>query len=244
LNAVTEWNPVGGGVKNTASSPGTVPHAGIGALELVGAGGYSVPLVLQSFPAEPGQTYDFQGYMRVNTALTGDSRAVLKITFSDGVADLEPASVSIGTADALPFPGILGAPQLNNATVPGQWIFSQARGVAPATTVQVNFLAILVDADASTGYWDDLQATLVVPTVAGDFNGDTKVNAADLTIWRNAFATTNAADSDNDGDSDGQDFLVWQRNVTNTPVSSVPEPTAVVTALTGLALAAAARRRR
>jgi hypothetical protein len=242
----TGWNLVNGGTKSTVSAPNSPVHTGTGALELTGPGGYQVPLGLQSFPAEPGQTYDLQGWIRVNTALTGATRAVLKITFRDlnAAMDLEPASVSIGTADTPDFPGILAAPQLSSATAAGEWIFAQARGVAPANTMEVSFFAILVDDQASTAYFDDLQATLVVPTLPGDFNGDTKVNAADLTIWRSAFATTNAGDTDNDGDSDGQDFLVWQRNVTNTPVSAVPEPTALAVAATGLALTAAARRRR
>jgi hypothetical protein len=244
--AANGWNLVGTGTKNTVSAPSITPHTGVGAFELIGGGSYGVPLGIQSFPAEPGQTFDFQGYMRVDTALPGASRAVLKITFQDinTPGDLEPASVTIGTADAPAFPGILGAPELTSSTATGQWVFSQARGVAPANANQVTFLAILVDELPSTAYFDDLQATLVVPTVPGDFNGDTKVNAADLTIWRSAFATTNAGDTDNDGDSDGQDFLVWQRNVTNTPVSSVPEPTALAVTATTLILTAGAARRR
>jgi hypothetical protein len=240
------WNLVNTGTKNTVSAPNGTVRTGVGALELIGNGGFGVPLGLQSFPAEPGQTYDLQGYIRVNDALTAGTRALLKITFRDEIAatDLEPASITIGTADAQPFPGIISAPQLNNASPSDEWVFAQARGVAPANTTQVSFFAILVDETLSTAYFDDMQATLVVPTLPGDFNGDTKVNAADLTIWRNAFATTNAGDTDNDGDSDGQDFLVWQRNVTNTPVSAVPEPATLSAGLTGLALAAGAARRR
>lgn len=46
-----------------------------------------------------------------------------------------------------------------------------------------------------------------------DFNDDEVVNAADLAIWRTAYATNGNADADGDADTDGNDFNVWSQNV-------------------------------
>jgi hypothetical protein len=78
-----------------------------------------------------------------------------------------------------------------------------------------------------------------VPPSPGDFNGDTFVNAADLNDpedgWRTRFGT----------DLDGNAFLDWQRHlspVATTPASTVvPEPGALVLAITAAALVALRR---
>lgn len=71
---------------------------------------------------------------------------------------------------------------------------------------------------------------------AADFTGDGLVNADDLAAWRDAFGPTNAADADDDGDSDGADFLIWQRTAGMNPggspgVAAVPEPSTATLAL-------------
>jgi hypothetical protein len=85
--------------------------------------------------------------------------------------------------------------------------------------------------------------------VVGDFNHDGTVNAADLAEWRGDFGPTGGSDADNDGDSDGNDFLIWQRRLGATSVtpaaSAVPEPTALaLMVLVGGALTGSLRRRR
>ncbi len=49
------------------------------------------------------------------------------------------------------------------------------------------------------------------PAPNADFNGDQFVDALDLEIWHGAFGQNNLGDADGDGDSDGRDFLHWQR---------------------------------
>jgi hypothetical protein len=46
---------------------------------------------------------------------------------------------------------------------------------------------------------------------SADFNGDERVDGADLIIWRTGYKLTAACDADGDGDSDGEDLLIWQR---------------------------------
>jgi hypothetical protein len=86
------------------------------------------------------------------------------------------------------------------------------------------------------------------PLSPADFNADSLVNAADLDVWRGAYATNALGDADNDFDSDGADFLLWQRELllpAALPATQpIPEPHSVALLATlSLALGAAARRR-
>jgi hypothetical protein len=59
---------------------------------------------------------------------------------------------------------------------------------------------------------------------AADFTGDGLVTAADLAAWRTAFDSTLTGDADRDADSDGADFLLWQRQLSASGAQGVPEP--------------------
>lgn len=64
---------------------------------------------------------------------------------------------------------------------------------------------------------------------SADFNTDSLVNGVDLEMWQQAYGISVAGDADNDGDSDGNDFLIWQRQFlsgTELPSenTSIPEP--------------------
>jgi hypothetical protein len=67
--------------------------------------------------------------------------------------------------------------------------------------------------------------------LAGDFTGDAVVDGNDLVRWRSAFGVDAGADANQDGRSDGQDFLIWQRNLragSALPIgATVPEPAAI-----------------
>mgnify|MGYP001214875100 CR=1 FL=1 len=79
----------------------------------------------------------------------------------------------------------------------------------------------------------------VYPSSA-DFNLDVQVSSKDLELWQDSYGELRGGDTDGDGDTDGKDFLKWQRqyNGSNTAVSFdaaelqaaliVPEPTAQV----------------
>jgi hypothetical protein len=61
-----------------------------------------------------------------------------------------------------------------------------------------------------------------------DFNIDGDVDETDLDWWRNAYGTSSLGDADGDGDTDGRDYLIWQRQFTGSSNQSplaVPEPT-------------------
>jgi hypothetical protein len=79
-----------------------------------------------------------------------------------------------------------------------------------------------------------------------DWNGDRLVNAADLAIWRIEWEKYKGADADGDNDTDGSDFLLWQRQVGSAPAtvsaSVVPEPAAALMALLFAAVGACCGR--
>jgi hypothetical protein len=250
LPFVSDWQAFNTGEKNTVSAPGNPVRTGVGALQLVGLGGFGVPLALQSFDAAEGQTWDLQAYLRVEEAFSAGTRALVKIVFRDldAAMDLQPAAVNIGLADPDPnFPGVIPNPQVTSTTEVGQWHLLRAQGVAPANTDQVTFFAILVDQGPGTVYFDDFQAELVEEQPQpGDFDNDGDVDGMDLDTWQGAFGQTAFADADGDGDSDGADFLVWQRNVGAAPappVVAVPEPGSGVLAA-GIAICLLASRRK
>jgi hypothetical protein len=92
------------------------------------------------------------------------------------------------------------------------------------------------------------------PSVAGDFNRDGVVDAADLEEWQLAagnsgtsgsFGASFTADGDHDGDVDGGDLLVWQQNLgaTNQPNVAVPEPSPITLTLFAALVATTFARR-
>ena len=74
------------------------------------------------------------------------------------------------------------------------------------------------------------------PLFSADFDEDGDVDPTDLAIWDGAYDLNQLGDADGDNDSDGNDFLLWQRQLGSAPALAaadpVPEPsTAVLTAL-------------
>jgi hypothetical protein len=104
---------------------------------------------------------------------------------------------------------------------------------------RVNYLANAVQLEVVTK-----------PIFSADFDEDGDVDQTDLDIWRGAYDLNQLGDADGDNDSDGNDFLIWQRQLGSKPAvaangaaqAAVPEPGSAVLAV--LALAAWNWRRR
>jgi hypothetical protein len=100
--------------------------------------------------------------------------------------------------------------------------------------------------------YDNNKVTLSVTGDASfpaDFNGDGRVDGADLTEWRGDFGPSADSDADGDGDSDGNDFLLWQQQVgsgvpATSAVASIPEPTGALLLSCGAAAALGMMRRK
>jgi hypothetical protein len=89
-----------------------------------------------------------------------------------------------------------------------------------------------------------LVAGIVDYVAPGDFNHDGAISSADMIQWRSSFGASPLADADFDGDSDGADFLTWQRQVTpSASIVAVPEPSHYALCVLGYGFAWCARRR-
>src|SRR3954471_18597563 len=65
---VTGWITFGN--TNTTSANLDPVRTGIGSLQLAGGGNFGVPGAYQVFPANPGETWDLQGYMLTQNTLS------------------------------------------------------------------------------------------------------------------------------------------------------------------------------
>ncbi|QEG33328.1 Vgb family protein [Bythopirellula goksoeyrii] len=66
------------------------------------------------------------------------------------------------------------------------------------------------------------------PLLVGDNDRDDVVDAADLEIFQSSYANESYGDQDGDLDTDGNDFLLWQRAVGNQGIVGSFQPTAIV----------------
>ena len=77
-----------------------------------------------------------------------------------------------------------------------------------------------------------------------DFDGDGGVDADDLARWLVGFGRNASGDANADGDSTGDDLLIWQRQAAANAVTAIPEPaTAFGCAVLTIGTLLTARRR-
>ncbi len=104
---------------------------------------------------------------------------------------------------------------------------------------EIDAIVLNLSASLTAAALDDLFTVL-----AGDYNGDGQVDAADYTVWRNSLGsqTELAADGDGSGEVDEADYGVWRSNFgqtrggTSAVASTVPEPTPIACACIGMFL--------
>ena len=88
-----------------------------------------------------------------------------------------------------------------------------------------------------------LELAIALPFLVGDYNGDGSVDAADYTVWRDAYGTAvtpgSGADGNHDGIVDVGDYDVWKQHYGTTMPSGtgsaamVPEPASLGLMLAG-----------
>jgi hypothetical protein len=128
--------------------------------------------------------------------------------------------------------GVLKLDAIDQPTVIG-YIFGGIAANAP----HVRF-----NPDALSAASGQIFEVLLTPFLEADFNMDSLVNHLDLAIWQVAFGMDASGDADFDGDSDGADLLIWQRQFGAGEVTSilsgehpmVPEPSGFVLAILSL----------
>ena len=140
----------------------------------------------------------------------------------------------------------------NPCNTPGTNLYeTRIFGAVPTDGVMsLRFLpTVMTDTNSPKNYagtTGSVNLTPPPPTPTGDYNGDLVVNAADYTVWRNAFGTTvtemgSGADGHADGVVDDLDYAFWRDNFGVVLAGSgggagivVPEPALLTVALPGL----------
>ncbi len=127
-------------------------------------------------------------------------------------------------------------------------------GVIDGLNVSLDSIQFLGAADAQvyldTVYWDP--AAQFEPRFMGDYNGDTVVDAADYSVWRDSLGQSGAslaADGDDDGQVTQLDYELWRQNfgvstANAAAASPAPEPSAACMALAVLVGSLGLRRGR
>jgi hypothetical protein len=156
----------------------------------------------------------------------------------------------------------------NAASITINWAHSTDEATFAGATLPKDGVNSLTDSNTAPGGPDNFGSGANSPTnfagvsgsvnlgattpIAGDFDGNGMVAAADLANWKAGFGRLTGAepvngDADEDNDVDGHDFLVWQRRLGSSqsaPAAGVvPEPSAAML-VAGGALAILASRRR
>ena len=145
--------------------------------------------------------------------VNGSSNTTLEHALAPGIWDV---TVNVGDADlardniSISAEGIVQLADID--TVAGEFAVETFRVEISDGGLSLD----IVDNGGSNSEWvlNRLSIAKVseIPIVPGDFNADQMVDQLDFVQWQNAYGRDGSADSDLDRDSDGSDFLAWQRN--------------------------------
>jgi hypothetical protein len=127
-------------------------------------------------------------------------------------------------------PGVPFVPALGNTfniitgnSVTGEFDFADVSGMPAGLAFHIEYLANAVQLQVVNK-----------PLFSADFDEDGDVDPTDLAIWDGAYDLNQLGDADGNNDSDGNDFLLWQRQVGSAPAvaaaSAVPEPSSLLLA--------------
>jgi hypothetical protein len=131
------------------------------------------------------------------------------------------------------------------------WLTRQLTGIVPAGATEARLVLQFLQPNGQAGavHFDNVAFGIVdqLP-LAGDYNQDGTVDAADYDVWRNNFGSTMNLDADgnNNGVVDAADYVVWRQGVgamlagaAAAANANVPEPGGLTIAV-GAALGAMA----
>ncbi|QDT01571.1 hypothetical protein [Adhaeretor mobilis] len=162
------------------------------------------------------------------------------LTFSSGSS----AALQVGDADTGPAQVHVSG----SAELAGDLDVTLAGGFSPSSG---DSFPLLLAAEGVSGTFDSLSLpTLdtgllwgldygannvvlsVLTALAADFDLDGRVDAADLGVWQAAYGVDDSADANDDGNSDGFDFLTWQQQAgsSSSTISTraIPEPSSIM----------------
>ncbi|MEM6853696.1 MAG: family 16 glycosylhydrolase [Planctomycetota bacterium] len=160
----------------------------------------------QNIAVQAGAEYTLSANVRINSqdSIAGTSNLlVMWMEFFD------ESGGSIGSEG-----GVIADGQTNNDT----WLLRDLVGLAPeeAASVSVGFEFVQPFNQGGAVWIDSVSLTeeLITLALAGDYNGNGVVDAADYTVWSDNFGSTTqlSADGNGDGVVDAADYTVWSDN--------------------------------
>jgi hypothetical protein len=90
-----------------------------------------------------------------------------------------------------------------------------------AAPVAIDYYSITSPGAAlDTAGWTSLDDQNFDVGLPSDFSRNGVVDGDDLTAWKGAFGPSHIGDANGNGSSNGQDFLIWQRQLGKTPTSA------------------------
>ncbi|MEN0109908.1 MAG: hypothetical protein AAF805_04220, partial [Planctomycetota bacterium] len=227
-------------IESLGATAGATPIAGADSVTLQDS--FQPALNIEFLPATFTGTQDI---VITNTRVSGSS------VFADQVLAFD---ADAGFDGSNPF-------SINTGGVAEAINFFETDGVTPFTTSgsgnaiydfsfdPINEVLYVADEDNGSIYV--FSEPFVPPSLDGDYSDNGVVDAADYTVWRDNVGTLNTLPNDvtpgvvdGGGLGDGGDYDVWVNAFGNTAsaASVVPEPTAIVVAIVGIAASAARRR--
>jgi hypothetical protein len=208
--------------------------------------------IVQNVPASPGEQFEARAWMQT---ADGDS---IQGTNNFNTIQLAFMNSSGAVIESAPFVPVNGKdfPVLDGRDpniVEDTWLEGVVNAIAPAGTayVRVSLFFIQLNNQGGATWFDDVSLVRLTPNVvalAGDFNNDGKVDAADYVVWRKNEVANNSLPNDNGLTTQAARFSLWKSNFGNMAGSgassgAVPEPTALGLVMFAILAAASCRRR-
>lgn len=213
-------------------------------LELEGAGGAgSFSGVSQGITVSEGDQLRVDASLLLPGAgsISGtDNSVLMKIEYYDRYGGVFQSSDFLGQTQITVADG---------GTATGQWLPQTIEDTAPNGAVEARLVFVFSQPSGQAGgVLVDGVSFGALPTLAGDFNDDGVVNAADYTVWRDTLGSTSdsRADANNDGVVNSADYTIWTENfgsqASGQSTTPVPEPAALALAVVCLWLSCSAQR--
>lgn len=236
--AMTSWGVFGNTIENVSSDYGT-PLDGGRSLKLYGQfdGQENYSGAFQNIPIRGGThiTAGASALTRSEDSIAGtDNTTLMKIEFYSQAGAEYDSEFFLGES-------ILTIADANSSE--DEWSYGEITEQSPLDAVEARIAFVYVQSAANNSGSIFVDSVTLSETLAGDYNDDGFVDAADYTIWRdNLGSTAGTVPNDMDGGSIGNaQYETWRDNYRlslNLPLASsgstVPEPSMLV--LTGIGI--------
>lgn len=221
--------------------------------EMVSANGYVVEWSVNTIYANPDDPFPFE----ISMQIADDHSGVLLSMFPDSIKYYANSGSSLIDVPTPPYSAGFHTFKVRKAAGKTNFALSIDGGAylpIPGTTAYTNFFEF---GDSSSGsapsngiaVWDYISITSPSPSIPGDYNSDTVVDALDYDAWRATFGSPVELDADGDGnfEIDAADYVVWRKFLgtesSAASVSAVPEPSGALMLMIAAAIGSIRRRR-